>query len=155
MPNINDLEVDEYLYSCVTLDPTVITDEMSRVSADFAYWGNRYAKAHREYLRAKILDKRAKAQSYAEKRELLQATRGKATVSDIDAAVVLDETVQEAEAAVIECEYDRETLKGCLEAVRAKRDMLITLGAHMREEMKGTPRINKKDLPGSDWGDDD
>lgn len=156
MPNINDLEVDAYLYSCVTLDPTVITDEMSKVSGDFAYWANRYAKSHREFLRAKLLVKRINAQSHAEKRDLLHATRGKATVADIDSACTLDEAVQEAEAHFIECEYERENLKGTLEAVRAKRDMLITLGAHMREEMKGNPRINKKDLPDdSGWGDDD
>ena len=155
MRNLHDLEVDDYLFSCVTLDQTVITSEMSRVSADFAYFANKYAKSHREWLRAKILDKRTRAQVYAEKRDLLQRTLGKATVSDIDAAVLLEEEVQKSEAHVIETEYIREDLKGTLQAVRAKRDMLVTLGAHMREEMKGNPSINKSGLPDDGWGDDD
>ena len=167
MPKIRDLEIDEYLYESVTLDAVQIEQEFSRVSADVAYWSTMYARAHRRYLRAKILRDQTKAAAYIEHRDLLMASHGKATVRDIDSSISGDMKVQEVEADVVEAEYEREKLKGTMEAVRAKRDMLITLGAHLRVEMQGNPKINEvaraaslfTEASGEDeddgWGDED
>ncbi len=157
MPKINDLEVDDYLYRCVTLDRVHLMEEFTRVSSDMAYWSRNYALAHREYLRSKLLLTRARALAYAEARALLVAQYGKATQKDIDASVASHDRVQEAEAAMVEAEFNRECLKGNVEAVRSKRDMLITVGAHIRAEMSGSPRINTqhhKPPEDDDWGAD-
>lgn len=136
-----DAEIDEYLRACVRIDPLLIEDEYKRVSSDMAYWSHRCAELHKTYQLAKLRRDQARGESYRHWRRALVKRYGKATAKDIEAEQDNDLDVLEAEASVIEGEYNRDRAKGVLESIRAKRDMLISLGAHRRVEMQGNPLI--------------
>ena len=138
---LRDIEIDEFLYDCIHVDPIVIQEEFARVAPDLAYWSAKFAEAHKTYLEAKILrDNVRGAKWFIVKNDLL-ATRGKCSNPDVEAALDTDEDMNEALASLVEAEYERERLKGVLEAVRAKKDMLISMGAMIRAEMQGDPVI--------------
>ncbi len=131
----------------------VAPDDAERVPADLAYWGAQYARAVRRYLTADMEFDRAKAETRILVRERLLAAavpdpaedlkkapkRGTVTESMVDAAVELEGEYHDARVALIEAEAEKVRIYGVVEAVKAKRDMLISLGANMRAEMQGDP----------------
>lgn len=140
-PSAPPADPDEYLRSSVEVDGSNIREEYMRVSADVAFWSNQFAHAHRRMLLAKILLERASAGAYLVERETAEDMGKKVTEAMIDARVRSDPDVQRAEAELVEAEFERERLKGVTEAIRAKRDMLVSLGATMRAEMQGDPSL--------------
>lgn len=143
MAKLRDLEIDDYLKQCIELEPEVITEEMSRISADYAYWNEKYAMANRVQLEAEFHEKKTKAQLYLKHRE--PETGKKApTVDAIDAMVTVDPLFEEAHMKLIAAQAEASYLKGVLETLRTKREMLISVGAHKRQEEKGDVRMMEK-----------
>lgn len=129
-------DLDTYEAQSIHIDEDNIRSEFTRVSSDVAFWGKRFARAHRAWLAAKRSRDEVRAMVYLEMRETLESLESKKpTEATINARVETDQRVREAEAHVIECEYERETAKSTCNAVIAKRDMLISLGAVIRSEM--------------------
>lgn len=131
---LHDLDVPQYLIDCVKIDDLLIDEEFMRASADLAYWNECFAVALKRHLRAKVAAERARAMATIAIRE---ANAGvKMTVADLEARVELDPDVIAATDECVEAEADRSHMRVRAEAVSAKKDMLQSLGAKLREEMR-------------------
>jgi hypothetical protein len=142
--HLHDMTLDAYLHDCVTLVPEALQEEFTRVSPDMAYWSRKYSEAHKNFLQAKVAAKRMRALVYIDQREALLSGNVKVTEALIEAKVETDIRVQEADDRLIVAEVERAEADGAMEAVRAKKDMLISIGAHVRAEMGYDPVIREK-----------
>lgn len=140
---LDELGVDQYLAECVQIEPLAIEEEFVRVPADLAYWNERYTRAVDAFHRAKIRVSKLEALLSIEHREALTAN-GKATEKMIEAAVESDQRLLDARDSLVNAEVEKVRLAGYCEAVRTKRDMIISIGAHLRAEMGGDPSIRSQ-----------
>jgi hypothetical protein len=106
---------DTYAKQSVEIVPEAIREEFVRVPSDMAFWGERYAEAVRAYL-------------VAEQNRKATHARLRLTIRSVAAAGGTKMTEAEAEAAKL-------AAKTRFDAVAAKRDMCMSLGAHIRSEM--------------------
>jgi hypothetical protein len=133
--------LDSYVTDAVTIEPLALEEEFVRMPADLAYWNNQYANALRTYQLAKRAVEQLNALLTIEHRERLNRVVNRVTEAMIDSAVQIDERMDEAKEALIHAEVDKVRIAGVCEAVRTKRDMLISIGAHVRAEMARDPVI--------------
>lgn len=147
-------DLEKYVKDSVFIEPVALEEEFVRMPADLAYWGAQYARSVRGYLIADMEFDRTEAEVRILVRERLlseaapdpsekPAKRGTVTESMVAAKVELDEDYQAARLALIEAEAEKVRVYGIVEAVKAKRDMLISLGANQRAEMKGDPVLRR------------
>jgi len=144
MSNLQELEVEDYLAECVQIDSLQLQDEYTRLPADIAYWNERYAKALRAHLRSKIEGDRVEARLQIEMREILLAEGVKVTEALVKARVDLHPEQLASREKMVEAEAEKARIMGVLDAVRTKRDMIISLGAHARIEMQGDPVLREQ-----------
>lgn len=128
----------------VRITPEALEEEFVRVPADLAYWSGQYSDALDAHLRAEGYEDRLEALLLIEKRQELLDAGAKVTESQVAAAVKTDARMQAAEEGRITAEVAVARLKGVVEAIRAKRDMLIQIGATQRAEMERDPMILEK-----------
>lgn len=135
-PDITDIE--QYLDDCVEIDELAIQDEYIRVSPDYAYWSERYSEAYKHHLELELNRKTIKAQAAKEVRAQIEGMRsaGRVTVAEVDADVEVNSEYLVAKMAEIEADAKVKKLQGILEALRIKKEMLISLGAHLRQDMQ-------------------
>lgn len=129
-----------YLKQCVEIVPEAIHEEYVRLPADLAYWNAQYADAQRAFLLAKVEADILERELYPVLRVELEAT-GKVTEKMIESALASSAAWKESKVRVAEAEAEKARLYGVLDAVRTKRDMLVSLGAHLRAEMDGSPQL--------------
>jgi hypothetical protein len=144
---LRELEVDAYFVECVQCVPEMIQEEFARVTADIAYWNERYTRGTEQYLRAKALREKTEGRLSYDKDmiETLSAELGKKpTVDQIKGRILNHAEYEEAKSEEIAAEAERIRCRGAVEAVATKRDMLVSLGATMREELKRDPMIRDK-----------
>lgn len=137
MAKLKDVEIDDYLKECVDMVPDLLSEEFARMSADYAYWNERYAAANRRELEAEWGVSKAYSATYLRKKLALEEAGKKAPEATVDAEVKADEAYGAAVQEHIDAQAEREHLKGVLEALRTKREMLVSAGAHQRQEMQG------------------
>lgn len=144
--------LEAYLKQCVSIDPLSLSEEFTKVASELSFWNERQTEALRASLHAKIARERLHAQLFFEKRAALEAAKAKATEATVEAAIEIDPrfAALRDEEADAQSEYMR--LRGVAEAVKTKRDMLVSLGAHVRAEMAGDPSTKN---PHSATEDDD
>ena len=128
----------------VTIEPAVIQEEYVRLPGDLAYWGAQYAAAYKDWQEAKVQRELVTAQLTAEHRVALEAKSKRVTVGEVEAAVTLDQRWVEAKGVEIRAETEKIEVQHVVEALRAKRDMLVSLGAHYRMEMENDPVIRRQ-----------
>ncbi len=141
MARLNDLEVDDYLAKGVEIDPLSLQEEYIRLPADLGYWSMKYANAFRVYSYARLRRKRLEALLSIEHRERLADDGKRATEGMVSVAVETDPRFAEALAGEVEAEVEKVRLWGVLDAIRAKKDMLVSFGAQLRAEMDSDPTI--------------
>jgi hypothetical protein len=146
MPSHNGMDIDQYMYDSVSITPEALSEEFARVALDLAYWNAQYADRLREHRLAEMSQKRTKAMLYIKHRVLLQEAdpKGKTTEAQVDAAVLMDEDMVICDTNAITTEVEKEKARGVLDAVRAKREMVVSLGAHIRAEMAGDPILRSQ-----------
>lgn len=144
MAKINELNVDDYLLDCVNVEPLQIQEEFVRVPRDLAYWNQRYADAYEAFLRAKVELERTEGMRRLHIRAQLEDAGVKITEALVDAKLSVDEEVYTAKVTLLEAEAAKVRLNGTLDAVRSKRDALVSIGAHIRAEMAGDPSIRNE-----------
>jgi hypothetical protein len=130
------------------VEPERIDDEFAMLPADIAYHGRRYAQALRKHLLAKHERDKTYARLYIEIREKHAALRESAikkkqpherlTEGQIDALIEANEEWEEVKLACIEAEVERELASTTIDALRAKKDALVSIGANHRAEMEMT-----------------
>lgn len=148
-------ELDKYLKDCVAVCPEAIQEEFVRLPADLAFWNQKYAEALREFLMAKIELDITKARLQPIVRESLKTAGAKVTEALVESAIDSHDACIEARRVLAIAEVSKNELFGNLDAIRAKRDMLMSLGAHLRVEMENDPVIreqvgSRKHLRGND-----
>jgi hypothetical protein len=136
-----ELNVDPYLVECVETDPLNLEREFVRLPSDYAYWSELYSRALTAMLLAKLKTKRVGARLRIGMREILEARKGKATESMVDAAVIESQEMQDTENEELAAEVEKVRLAGVLEAVKTKRECLVSIGATLRKEMERDPEI--------------
>ena len=131
-----------------------------RVPSDLAYWNERFASALHEFLDAKIARERVLGELLCDpilRDELDEHIGKKATVEQLKGWVMRDDRYLAAKMREMGAEVEKHRLRGCVEAIAAKRDMLISLGAHVRLEMMHDPVLRQRmaALRDIDVSDDD
>lgn len=136
---LHDMEVDKYLHDCVSVYPETLNEEYVRVGADMAYWGHKYASARKAVLEARAALKKFTAKLYLDTRERLAKAGTKVTEALLDAEVESSQLLLDQRLRLAEAEYDCDRVEGVLDAIRGKKDMLVSLGATQRAEMDSDP----------------
>ena len=137
---VRDMEMGKYEKDCSDIIPEAVQEEFVRVPADLAYWNAKYAVALRVFLKAKTYEKQLEALLSIEHREVL-LKNGKATEKAVEQVVNSDERMVEARNSLIDAEVNKVHVWGILDAIRTKKEMLISLGAHIRQEMGDDPTV--------------
>lgn len=118
------------------VDDEALNEEYVRLPAELAVCGVRYADAQRSHAFAEVARKRTEARLRLQ--IVAEATgadgKCKKTVGTIDAEVLMDPGYEEAMCLEIESEATKDRARAYRDGVAAKRDMLVTLGAHARQE---------------------
>lgn len=134
---IHDEEFEDYEASCVAIDPDDLNGEYIRLSSDVAYWSRRSAQIEEEYLRSKAELKEAESRAYLHVRETLSSNAKKApTGPHIEAMAQVHPSVVAANREFADLSGQRKRIHGILDAISAKKDMLVQLGADRRQELK-------------------
>lgn len=135
---------DKYADDCTKIVPEVLQEEFVRLPADLAYWNARYAQTYQFWLESKLARERECARLYAlHQAKLMTAGKGKVTISEVESSMNQDQAFVDVRTKEIIAESEKIRIAGVVEAIRAKRDMLISIGAHQRAEMQNDPMIRQ------------
>lgn len=139
-----DEDPEEFLESCVQINEADMNAEFVKVPAQLAYWNNRYAIIYRHWLERKAMKEQLYAQLAIDIRTRLSIGASRVTLTEVESAVLLEPEYQQAKAKEIVAESEKVRLFGILDAIRSKRDMLVSLGANMRAEMQHDPSLRSQ-----------
>jgi len=143
-PQLPSDDEGQYLRECVRIESSTLEEEFIRLPGDLAYWNHQYSRAYQTYLMAKNdLERVAASCSIIIRTQLGIENKGKVTISEVEQQLVMSADYQRAKGAEIVAEAEKVRLYGVLDALLSKRDMLISLGAHMRQEMQNDPTIKR------------
>ena len=132
--------LDDAVRDAVAIEPLAIEEEFIRLPADLAYRNEMYASAYRRFLVAKHEADRTYSRLMMEHRATLEASNDKRpTEGAIKASVENDPDWDLAQRRLIDAEVGKISAYGVVDAIRTKRDALISIGAHIRAEMGGDP----------------
>lgn len=113
-----------------TIDVTDLKAEFQTLAPLIYRYSEIKAQAEHEYdLRKAQLDE-LKSEKYIN----IKSSGEKITEKNLEALIDIDPEVKTKLREVLEAKRDVETLKGYCESLRAKKDMLIQLGADSRKE---------------------
>jgi hypothetical protein len=135
-------DLQQYLSDSCKIDEFDIQKEYVRLPADLAYWATEYANAFRRWKEAKFANEREQSAAFARAQmDLENEGVKKPTIPATEARMLTDKIWLKAKQNEIILESEKVRLGGILGAIEAKKDMLISLGATQREEMKRDPII--------------
>ncbi len=137
----NDFDPEEYLKQCTKIDDTQLDNEFIELPSALAFWSAQYAEAIRDQMTAKHNLESVSAKLHLVTKAEAEFTKKKLTVADTESKVRESPEYTDAMLLLIEAEARKARLKGCLEAVHAKKDMLQSLGAKLRAEMGADPMV--------------
>ena len=138
-------EISEGDIDAVCIDPVLIRDEYIRLPQQLSRAGMIYAAAHGNYLEADLAYDRTTAQMRIWHREHLESVGTRATEGAVKDAVENDQRWIDAKMNRISAEIERARAKAHVDAMHAKKDMLVSLGAHIRQELGNDPTIRNRD----------
>lgn len=136
------LTEEDYLRECIQVEPEALRQEFIRIPADLAYWGERFAVAVREHLAAEHHRKVTYAKVHLIVKQTAADKGQKISEKDTEAWVEQTPEVMAARAAEIEAEGAMQLARSRRDAIMAKKDMVVSLGAQARAEM-GPSHINR------------
>lgn len=132
------LHVDE----ATKIEPVALDEEFIRLPGDLARWGEVFADAVKELLAAKRCLATVDADLFRTHKMSKPPDGSKPTEKYVEACVDGAPTHIAAQERLDEAEYQKSRAWGVLDAIRAKREMLVSLGANHRSEMQYGPTIN-------------
>jgi hypothetical protein len=143
MAKLRDVEIDPYLKECVDMDLEVLSEEYARQSADYAYWNEKYKDALKAQLLAEFNEQQVEARLYLQNKQAPDG--GKApTEAAVDAKVKLAPEYAEARIHLIETQVEEKHVRGIMDALRTKKDMLTSAGATQRQELEGDMKMYER-----------
>jgi len=113
-----------------TIDCSRLKEEFAKFPVIFYRYMELKVNAEDEYERAKATWKEFRSLKYKE----LKGNNGKMTEKNMEAELDSHSELNVLNQRVLEAKRDLETLKAYVESLRAKKDMLIQLGADARQE---------------------
>lgn len=135
---------EDEISAAVNISPEAIQEEYARCPGDLQYFRRLLATAKADCERADLTVEQVESALQAEFRaKAAKAKKGEdgyMTVDDVAAAVAGHERRLKAVNVAIEARQSKDTLDGVCEAIRTKREMLVSLGADLREERAATRR---------------
>ena len=137
-------DLEQYKKESLEIEPMALQEEFVRLPSDLSYWSSRYADAFGTWKRAELASKQVYARRLLDLREEMKTAGVKATVGEVGAAVEADGQYLQARGLEITAEEEKVRLWGVVEALRAKKDMLVQLGSHARMEMQNDPTIRRQ-----------
>lgn len=138
-------ELEIFAEESFAIDPVDLNREFCELAPRLAFWNAQLAEATKKSMIAKAEWDAESARKLLEAREEARLDpKAKLTVDEVNAKVLLDDDVSDAHAVWIEAEAERVRLRGIVEAVLCKRDMLQSLGAKLRAEMQGDPVLRSQ-----------
>ena len=131
----------QYLEECVNIEPVAIQEEYVRVPADLAYWNAKFSDALKAFLLAKLALSKVEARLQLETRASMEGGKTKVTESVITAMIESSDDWAKVKLALVDAECEKVRLWGVCDALRSKKEMLVSLGATLRSEMEGDPML--------------
>lgn len=131
----------------VKIEPLAMQEEFIRIPADLSHWNAQYAEVLKAYLLAKARTEHEWARIWLETREALLAD-GKATEKLIESKAMCNPDWQKAHLSLVELEAEKARIRGIVDALEAKKEMLVSLGAHLRAEMESDPMVRRDQRQG-------
>lgn len=128
------VNVDDLFY----IDNTDLTTEYSKQAAYYARYTTLAARANLDAKKSTVHREREYAELDEHYREELRENGIKVTEPMIKEAIRNDEDYAEAVDAEVDAKHKHAILKSICEALKMRADMLISMGAHMRQEMSMT-----------------
>ena len=128
----------------VSVDPLDLQEEFRKIPSLLAQYNEEYAIALRRWLRCKAEVDRTHARLYLEAREVAEELGEKVTEGSLKATIEAKQAYIDAVDARIAAEVQKVRLGGILDALSAKKDALISMGANMRAEMSGQPHLRNE-----------
>lgn len=115
-------------------NPTVLTEQMSRQPAMFAWMGVLEALATKQYEEAKRKQKEIYAVVDRERRKHREDKGLKVTEALISADVERDDRYIAASQEIVETRYARDILAAAVGGFDHRKDMLVNIGSQLRSE---------------------
>jgi hypothetical protein len=134
---------DDYLRQCVRITPEAMSQEYMQLPGVLAYWNAQYARTNRAYLDAKLDVAVTRARLQPLVRDALLRAGAKVTESQVEAAIDSNEDMIDAIRRMNAADALKHEAFGIVDTIRAKREMLISLGAHVRAEMAHDPVVRE------------
>jgi len=128
----------------VHIDPLLIQKEYIMLPGQLAHRNAAFAVAYEDYLESDLEYDRITARLRIFYREVIEAEGGKSTEGAIKDRVETDQRWINAKLNRIDAEVTMVQAKGKVEALRAKKDMLVSVGAHIRAELGGDPSLRDR-----------
>ena len=125
----------------VRIDELQLDDAFKNVPGDLAFWNARAASAVEQFLLEKHELKVVEAKLWLKNRELTADVKPKPTEKDLTAMMHEHPDWVAANLRLVTADAHKSRAFGFAEAVRAKKDMLQSVGAMMRAEMDGDPAV--------------
>jgi hypothetical protein len=140
MSNKYDLEVEVGRFKPINLSEVLevhedrLTEHFAEQASIFGFFSVQLADAERLLNNAKVASEREYAECDAYYRDEYRKLDQKYTEAVIRGDVLLDEDYQKAMDIQHQAKYDVDIVKAMVNALRMKADMLISMGAHLRQE---------------------
>ena len=109
--------------------------EIVRQPGLFAYYAEMHHQAGRALKLAKLKASVFEAGLYAAERDKLIARKLKPTENELSSRIKVNETWRRHQESVIDLEAQEDQLKSIMDALRQKKDMLITFSSNKRHEI--------------------
>jgi hypothetical protein len=126
------------------VNPVDLSGSMMEQAGRYLEYGELAAKAARQVDDVKLLLENTEAAVHRRLKDDAVAAGEKPTVPDLEKAVARHPKVIAMKKALNEARQIEAVGKVVVEAFRQRRDMLVQLGAHEREEMKGELTIRAR-----------
>lgn len=116
------------------IDMDNLEGQCAKLPSQMVHAGVAYADAEFTYAKLRLNLKQVEAQLYNTHRVALEAGGKRTTEASITSAITLDPSFVSAAQQVTQAEVDVAKAKGLIEALRAKKDMLVSICAGRRAE---------------------
>jgi hypothetical protein len=140
MAKLRDIEIDAYYKACIDFEPSLIDEEFTRLSGDLGYWNEKVATASKEVMLADWQEQKIEAQLYLKFKEPEEGKKPP-TEATVQAAIRTHKAYEAAHLKHIEAKYEYTQLAGRAKTISKKSEMLVSLGAQIRQEREGDKRI--------------
>lgn len=143
------------LDDALAIEPLQLQDEFVKLPSSMGYWNMQYARALHAHGVLKVELSKMEAERDTYWRETLgdDPSVGRVTEKMVESAIKSDPLYLEAKQRLLDAEAARALIAGYCEAMRAKKDMLIQMGAHIRAEMERDPSIREEQRSGQFYND--